>query len=145
MIARCQLPKLRNVRDHLPKNMRGPVATRMRQAYHPEAAGGLREGLAETLTVLRLDVPPTPARALRSTNQVESTISIIRDHARNVTRRRDGQMAMRWRAAGMVEASKQFRGWTATSTCLPSGPRWNSAVSTETFRPHGNTQDASAG
>ena len=81
--------------------------------------------MAETLTVLRLGVPPTLARTLRSTNAVESMISICRDHARNVKRWRDGQMALRWCAAGMVEASKQFRRSTATSTCPPCGPRWN--------------------
>ena len=131
VIARCQLHKLRNVRDHLPENMRGPVGKQMRKAYHadsaleaqallealakeldkthPGAAGSLREGLHETLTVLRLDVPPTLARTLRSTNAVESMISISRDHSRNVKRWRDGQMTLRWCAAGMVEASKQFR------------------------------------
>ena len=65
--------------------------------------------MAETLTVLRLGVPPTLARTLRSTNAVESMISISRDHSRNVKRWRDGQMALRWCAAGMVEAGKQFR------------------------------------
>ncbi len=131
VIGRCQIHKLRNVRDHLPEKMRGPVGKRMREAYHadsalqaealltalakeldkthPGAAGSLREGMAETLTVLRLDVPPTLARTLRSTNAIESMISISRDHARNVKRWRDGQMALRWCAAGMVEASKQFR------------------------------------
>jgi transposase-like protein len=76
---------------------------------HPGAAASLREGLAETLTVLRLGVPPTLARTLRSTNTIESMISICRDHAGNVKRWQDGQMALRWCAAGMVEASKQFR------------------------------------
>lgn len=131
VIGRCQIHKLRNVRDHLPEKLRGPVTKRMRAAYHadsaleaeallealakeldkthPGAAGSLREGMAETLTVLRLDVPPTLARTLRSTNAIESMISISRDHSRNVKRWRDGQMALRWCAAGMVEASKQFR------------------------------------
>jgi len=36
-------------------------------------------------------------------------ISICRTHAGNVKRWRDGQMALRWCAAGMVEAGKQFR------------------------------------
>jgi putative transposase len=40
---------------------------------------------------------------------VESMISICREHASNVKRWRDGQMALRWCAAGMVEAGKQFR------------------------------------
>ena len=74
----------------------------------PGAAGSLREGLDETLTVLRLGVPPTLARTLRSTNAIESMIGICRNHARNVKRWRDGQMALRW-CAGMVEARGQFR------------------------------------
>ncbi len=131
VIQRCQLHKLRNVRDHLPEKLRGPVQKQMRKAYHagsaleaeallealakeldkthPGAAASLREGLAETLTVLRLGIPPTLARTLRSTNAIESMISICRDHAKNVKRWRDGQMALRWCAAGMVEASGQFR------------------------------------
>ena len=76
---------------------------------HPGAAASLREGMAETLTVLRLNMPPTLARTFRSTNAIESMISICRDHASNVKNWRDGQMALRWCAAGMIEASKQFR------------------------------------
>jgi transposase-like protein len=131
VIARCQLHKIRNVQDRLPKKLRSVVAKRMRAAYHaetalgaqaqleilageldhthPGAAASLREGLEETLTVLRLGVPPTLARTLRSTNCVESMIEICRDHSRNVKRWRDGQMALRWCAAGMVQAGTQFR------------------------------------
>jgi transposase-like protein len=131
VIARCQLHKLRNVGDRLPQKLRSVVAKRMRAAYHaqtalgaqaeletlagelerthPGAAASLREGLAETLTVLRLGVPPTLARTLRSTNCVESMIEICRDHSRNVKHWQDGTMALRWCAAGMAEAGKQFR------------------------------------
>jgi putative transposase len=76
---------------------------------HPGAAGSLREGLADTLTILRLGVPPTLARTLRSTNAIESMIEICRDRTANVKRWRDGTMALRWCAAGMAEAQKQFR------------------------------------
>ena len=76
---------------------------------HPGAASSLREGLAETLTVIRLGVPPTLARTLRSTNSIESMIAICRDHAANVKRWQDGQMVLRWVAAGMGEAANQFR------------------------------------
>jgi transposase-like protein len=131
IITRCQQHKIRNVRDKLPERLGGPVEHRMRTAYHagsaldaeaqlltlareldkthPGAAASLREGLAETLTVLRLGVPPTLARTLRSTNTIESMISICREHAGNVKRWQDGTMALRWCAAGMVEAGKQFR------------------------------------
>jgi putative transposase len=69
----------------------------------------VREGLEETLTVRRLGVAATLARTLRSTNAIESMISVCREHAGNVKRWRDGQMALRWCAAGMIEAGKQFR------------------------------------
>jgi transposase-like protein len=131
VIQRCQLHKVRNVKDHLPQRLRSSVGRRMTDAYHadsaleaeaallalakeldrthPGAAASLREGLDQTLTVLRLGVPPTLARTLRSTNCIESMISVCREHAGNVKRWRDGQMALRWCAAGMVEAGKQFR------------------------------------
>jgi transposase-like protein len=166
VIARCQLHKLRNVRDHLPESMRGPVEKRMRKAYHadsalaaeallvalakeldkthPGAAGSLREGMHETLTVLRLDVPPTLARTLRSTNAVESMISISREHASNVKRWRDGQMALRWCAAGMVEASKQFRRVNGHLHLPALRASLEGHVATETVEPDCNTQDVSA-
>jgi putative transposase len=166
VIGRCQLHKLRNVRDHLPEKMRGPVEKRMRQAYHadsaleaealltalareldkthPGAAASLREGLHETLTVLRLDVPPTLARTLRSTNAIESMISISRDHARNVKRWRDGQMALRWCAAGMVQASKQFRRVNGHLHLAALRASLERHLAAETVGPACNTQDVSA-
>lgn len=130
-IQRCQLHKIRNVENHLPDAVASTVAKKMRAAYHdpdplraegtlealgrsldkthPGAAASLREGLAETLTVARLGVPPTLARTLRSTNAIESMIEICRDHSTNVKRWRDGAMVLRWCAAGMHEAAKQFR------------------------------------
>jgi len=131
VIQRCQLHKLRNVADKLPDHLASTVTKRMRAAYHadsalaaeaqlealakelerthPGAAASLREGLSETLTVLRLGVPPTLARTLRSTNSIESMISICRTHSTNVKNWQNGTMALRWCAAGMAEASKQFR------------------------------------
>jgi transposase-like protein len=82
---------------------------RQLRRQHPGAAGSLREGLHETFTVARLGVPPTLARTLRSTNAIESMIEISRDHSRNVKRWESGEMVLRWCAAGMLEAKKQFR------------------------------------
>jgi len=36
-------------------------------------------------------------------------ISICREHAKNVKHRRHGRMALRWCAAGMIKAARQFR------------------------------------
>jgi putative transposase len=131
LIQRCQQHKIKNVRDKLPGRLRAVAERRMRQACHaesavqaeglltelareldkthPGAAASLREGMAETLTILRLGVPPTLARTLRSANPVESMIEICREHSKNVKRWRDGTMALRWCAAGMLEADHQFR------------------------------------
>lgn len=131
VIGRCQLHKIRNVADKLPDHLASTATKRMRAAYHaesaivaeaqlealakelerthPGAAASLREGMAETLTVLRLGVSPTLARTLRSTKGIESMISIARNHSRNVNNWQNGNMVLRWCAAGMIEASKQFR------------------------------------
>ncbi|MGH3222779.1 MAG: IS256 family transposase [Streptosporangiaceae bacterium] len=131
LIQRCQQHKIRNVTDKLPDRLKQVTERRMRQAYHagsaltaegeleqlarelgkthPGAAASLREGMTETLTILRLGVPPTLARTLRSTNPAESMIEICREHSKNVKRWRDGTMALRWCAAGMLEAGHQFR------------------------------------
>jgi putative transposase len=110
---------------------------------HPGAAVSLREGLDATLTVLRLGVPPTLARTLRSTNAIESMISVCREHAANVKRWRDGQMALRWCAAGMVEAGKQFRRVNG-QLHLPSLRAALERVSTEPVEPVVHTDQVSA-
>jgi len=115
VIQRCQLHKQRNVTDRPPGDPGAVVGKRMRRAYqadtalaasaqfealarelertHPGAAGSLREGLEETLTVLRLNVPPSLARTLRSTTAIESMVSIARTHSRNVKNWQNGNMA----------------------------------------------------
>jgi putative transposase len=166
VLARCQLHKIRNVKDHVPQRMRTTVERRMREAYHapsaldaqarlealaaelgkthPGAAASLREGLDETLTVLHLGVPPTLARTLRSTNAIESMISICREHAKNVKRWRDGQMALRWCAAGMLEAGKQFRRVNGHLHLPALRAALERHVAAETVTPDCNTQAVSA-
>jgi hypothetical protein len=132
VIARCQLHKRRNVRDHLPKTEQARIDARLAAAFNhpdpdqglanartlateverswPDAAGSIREGLEEMFTVRRLGVEATLLKTLMSTNPVESMISIARDTSGNVKRwRDDGDMRRRWCAAGMLAAEKQFR------------------------------------
>ncbi len=130
-VQRCRKHKERNVTDHLPQRERTFVARKLRAAWsrtdaeaaerdlralakhleskHPGAAASILEGLEETLTVTRLGLTPSLLRTFKSTNPVESMISIARDSHRNVKRWRDGKMALRWIAAGMLEAERQFR------------------------------------
>jgi transposase-like protein len=130
-VQRCLWHKERNVLGHLPERDRPPVKARMRRAWresdharalqqliqlagelehtHPGAAGSLREGMAETLTVIRLGIRGKLRRTLESTNACESMIDTVRRTQRNVKHWSSGEMGMRWTAAGMLEAEKQFR------------------------------------
>jgi putative transposase len=53
-------------------------------AEHPGAAVSLREGLDETLTVMRLGLPASLERVLSSTNLIENLFSRVRDVGRGV-------------------------------------------------------------
>ena len=79
------------------------------EKVHPDAAGSLREGMEETLTLTRLGVTGTLLRTLSSTNCIESMFDGVRRTQRNVKRWRDGDMRLRWTAAGMAEAQRGFR------------------------------------
>jgi Transposase, Mutator family len=115
---RLRLQRERNLLDHLPDRERPRVRAKLRKAWsdpdhaqalaalralerilersHPDAAGSLREGLVETLTLTRLGVSGALRRTLCSTNPIESMIGTVRDTQRNVKRWRSGDMRMRW-------------------------------------------------
>ena len=130
LVQRCQIHKSRNVCGHLPERERPWVRAKLNKAWsepdhakalaslkalasglektHPDAAGSLREGLEETLTLTRLGIDRTLARTLSSTNPIESMFDTVRTTQRNVKRWRDGDMRLRWTAAGMREAAAHF-------------------------------------
>ena len=76
---------------------------------HEDAAASLREGLEETLTVVKLDLPLTLRRSLATTNSIENLVGSIRRVTRNVKRWRGGDMIRRWAALGLFNAAKRFR------------------------------------
>jgi putative transposase len=130
-VQRCVRHKERNVLGHLPEHTHDVVRRRLRAGWalddhdraleqlqvlaselertHPGAAASLREGMAETLTVTRLGVTGNLKRTLASTNPCESMIETVRRISRNVKRWQNGDMCLRWTAAGMLEAETQFR------------------------------------
>lgn len=130
-VHRCVRHKERNVLEHLPERDRPAVKRRLRAAWakddhqraltdlqllaselersHPGAAASLREGMAETLTVTRLGARGSLKRTLQSTNPCESMIECVRRSSRNVKHFSSGEMCLRWTAAGMLEAERQFR------------------------------------
>ena len=131
LIHRCNAHKKRNVLEALPQRMRAATHCAMNQAYatrdprgarrlleklarqlesdYPGAAASLREGLDETLTVMRLDLPESLARVLSSTNLIENLFSRVREVSRRVKRWQGGTMTLRWTAAGVLEADRNFR------------------------------------
>ena len=76
---------------------------------HPGAAASVREGLDETLTVLRLSVTGALQKTLRTTNAIENLNSLVENYTRNVKRWRGGSMIQRWVSAALLEAEKNFR------------------------------------
>jgi putative transposase len=131
LVQRCRAHKSRNLTDLLPQSHHAWVRQELSRAWamadateaeralrnlaakiertHPDAAASLREGLTDTITINRLHVTGTLAKTLATTNPMESTIDIIKAHARNVKRWRAGDMRLRWAAAGMIAAEAQYR------------------------------------
>ncbi len=54
-------------------------------------------------------MPQELGRSLACTNIIESALGTVRQVSRNVKRWRNAEMALRWTAAGMMEAQKSFR------------------------------------
>ncbi|MCZ6890233.1 MAG: transposase [Gammaproteobacteria bacterium] len=76
---------------------------------HPGAANSLREGMDETLTVIRLGVKDALRRTLSTTNPVENLNGSVEHYTHNVKRWRHAKMIVRWVAAALVDAKKKFR------------------------------------
>ena len=60
-------------------------------------------------TVIRLGLPHELRRSLACTDIVENALGTVRQVTRNVKRWRHAEMALRWTAAGLLEAQKTFR------------------------------------
>ena len=130
-IQRCQVHKRRNVLDHLTDEQKPSVAKKLNAAYalekydaakealnqlhrelmdlNPSAARSLNEGLEETLTVHRLQVPLPLRKTLACTNVIESAFSVVERVCSNVKRWHGGDQRERWVGSGLLLAEKQFR------------------------------------
>jgi putative transposase len=129
-VQRCRTHKLRNVLERLPKEQRAQTKAVMNAAFkldakpgmekmrqqakwlqteYADAAASMLEGLDEMFTVNRLGLPPSLMRCLATTNIIENPNGIVRATTQRVKRWRDQDMALRWTAAGFLEAEKSFR------------------------------------
>ena len=131
LVHRCHRHKERNVCDLLPERDRPQILVRIRGAWAlsdhhlarerlellaselertwPDAAASLREGMNDTLTLMRLGITGQLAKTLSSSNPCESMVEIVRYTQRNVKRWQDGDMRKRWTAGGMLVAGRPGR------------------------------------
>lgn len=131
IVQRCQLHKIRNVLKYLAKDLQRTVERRMATAYalktydqalnelkklmkwlrdrSDQAANSLAEGLEETLTVHRLDLPELLRTTFRSTNPIESMFDKVKTRGRRVKNwNADNQLA-RWSASALLLHEKKFK------------------------------------
>ncbi len=159
LVHRCQRHKERNVCDLLPESDRPKVLARIRGAWAlsdaaeaeqrlerlaselertwPDAASSLREGMSETLTLMRLGVDGQLAKTLASTNPIESMIEIVRRTQRNVKalagrrhaqaldRRRDARRRAAVPPDRRLQRPRQARGSDRTTPPHPHQPNHN--------------------
>ena len=132
VIQRCHVHKGKNILRHLPKSCQALVRRRLQAAWkmkdytkakeeleklvaylddlNPSAAESLREGLEETLTLHKLEIPESLRQSLRSTNIIESCFSMTKKKfSHNVKNWKNADMAMRWAGAMLQESQKRFR------------------------------------
>jgi transposase-like protein len=131
VVQRCQVHKKRNVKEHLAKGYWPELSRRLGEAYgetdydralsllkkaavwlegiNPDAAASLREGMEETLTVVRLGVHAKLRQTLSNTNVMESAFSVVEQVTGRVKRWRQGDMRWRWCVAGLLHVEQRFR------------------------------------
>ncbi|MEK7382917.1 MAG: transposase [Elusimicrobiota bacterium] len=130
-VQRCQQHKQRNVAEHLPKDRQAEFRRKIAAGYgmtdyaeakkalescvreleriNPSAAASLREGMEETLTLHRLQVPALLRVSLSTTNPMESPFATVRERTCRVRRWRGADQVQRWAAAALLRAEKGWR------------------------------------
>ena len=131
LVQRCRIHKLRNVLDQLPEEKKAQAGWRLRSAWGskdvkvaekqlrqtarwlepswPMAAASLLEGLEETLTVQRLNIQHSLCRSLSNTNLIENCFAQVAYKTGRVKRWHGPNMILRWTAAALLHAEKNFR------------------------------------
>jgi putative transposase len=131
LVIRCHQHKQRNICEHFAREERASWEKKLSDAWNlvgyqeakralqqvqrelmgvnPSAARSLEEGLEETLTLHKLNVPLPLRKTLRTTNPIESVFDTVRIVCRNVKRWRPGDQRERWICSGLWFAEKKFR------------------------------------
>ena len=131
MVQRCQWHKRENVLSYLSKNKQPEYKKKMQDAYNSNtydeaknklkaiitelkvinlsAANSLKEGLEETLTVHRLELPIKLRTVFKTTNCIESLNSQIARLTGRVTRWQNSKQIHRWVASALLDIEMRMR------------------------------------
>ena len=140
LIQRCLWHKRENVVSHLGKRQQAVWRKKLRAAYdkpnhseaeaalikltkelneiNPTAAGSLKEGMPDTLTLHKLGLNQILRRSFSTTNCIESVLAQVEQYTQRVDRWRGGAHIQRWVASGLLEVEprlKRVYGWGASS------------------------------
>ena len=129
-IQRCREHKKRNIIDHAPEKMKDEVERRLNAAYaeqdyekaraqlnsfakwadniNPDMGRSVREGMEETLTVIKLGVSPYLYKTVYSTNPIESLNSSLERFAHRVKKWGKGDMKKRWLASAILQSEERM-------------------------------------
>ena len=125
IIQRCQWHKRENVVSYLNDDQKALCRGRMKTAYdettykdakakleklykelvpiNEGAANSLLEGLEETLTLHKLGLSSEISRSLKTTNCIESFMSLLGPYTDKVDRWQNSNQILRWTAAGAMD------------------------------------------
>lgn len=131
LVGRCQWHKRENVVRHLPRRDQQHWRGRLQRAYerptyseakndlaallgelediNQSAAASLREGLEETLTLHRLGVFAKLGISLKTTNCIESVMSMAEERCGKVDSWKNSKQKCRWLASSLLDIEPRFR------------------------------------
>ncbi|MFH1187130.1 MAG: transposase [Candidatus Levyibacteriota bacterium] len=130
-IQRCQWHKRENIISYLDKAQKEVYKRRLRLAYQKttykeasesleliyrqliktnlSAAGSLKEGLEETLTLHKLGLSSELKKSFNTTNCIESVMSQLAQYTDKVDRWRNSYQLIRWTAASLLEIEPMLK------------------------------------
>ena len=130
-IQRCQWHKRENIVSYLDPAQKQVYKRRLRTAYQKttykeasdalelvyrqlveinlSAAGSLKEGLEETLTLHKLGLSAELKRSFNTTNCIKSVMSQLAQYTDKVDRWRDSYQLLRWTAASLLEIEPMLK------------------------------------
>lgn len=131
LVQRCQWHKRENVVQYLPKSEQASMRQRLQRAYEKptyvearralmeileelkqrnlSAAKSLEEGLEETLTLHRLGVFPTLGTTFKTTNGIESVLSLVELRCWKVSFWKNSSQKQRWLATSLLDIEPRLR------------------------------------